>query len=111
MAEATLSTHVLDLHEGRPAAGLSVQLIALPQGKRLAAGVTDADGRIGAWDGAAALAAGTYALIFESGAWFRARGVESFHPRVTIEFVVAERPHYHVPLLLNRFGFTTYRGS
>ena len=109
MADATLSTHVLHLHEGLPAAGLTVDLMA--GGGRVARGVTDADGRIGAWDGAAALAAGAYELIFHTGDWFRARGVTAFHPRVRIEFEVGGRPHYHVPLLLNRYGFTTYRGS
>ena len=111
MAEATLSTHVLHLHEGAPAMGLVVELFALDGAERIARGVTDADGRIGAWQGVAGLAAGAYELIFHTGDWFRAGGVECFHPRVRIEFLVAERRHYHVPLLLNRYGFTTYRGS
>ena len=113
MTAATLSTHVLDLDAGTPAADLTVELCALtPQTRVLARGVTDADGRISAWAGPAALAAGEYALVFHIADWFAARGAGCFYPRVRVEFTVSgERSHYHVPLLLNRHGYTTYRGS
>ncbi|MFQ6393734.1 hydroxyisourate hydrolase [Nocardia sp. KC 131] len=104
---STLSTHVLDTVRGAPAAGIAVTLYDGTQ--RLDAGVTDADGRIGALG--AALAAGTYRLVFDTGSYFAELRVDSFFPEVSVTFVVAEKRHYHVPLLLSPFAFSTYRGS
>ncbi|WP_406233807.1 hydroxyisourate hydrolase [Nocardia sp. NBC_01009] len=104
---STLSTHVLDAVRGAPAAGVAV---ALHGGReQLDAGVTDADGRIGALGGT--LAAGTYRLVFDTGSYFARLRVDSFFPEVSITFVVTEERHYHVPLLLSPFAFSTYRGS
>lgn len=114
MNHATLSTHVLDLDTGTPAAALDVELYALAAERGpLAAALTDADGRIGSWPGVDALTPGTYALVFATGEWFARRGATAFHPRVRIEFVVTDDDcgHYHVPLLLARHGYSTYRGS
>ncbi len=112
---ATLSTHVLDTTLGRPAAGLALSLQhrdAEGEWQPLSAGVTDADGRIPkttlAPDG---LAPGVYQLVFETGPYLLRVHGKSFYPYVPIVFEVVEDQHYHVPLLLSPFAFSTYRGS
>lgn len=106
-----LTTHVLDSSVGLPAAGVAVSLAwHLGDGADVVAeGVTDADGRLAL--GPSLLAPGTYALTFGTGAYFAARGVESFYPSVTITFTVEGDRHLHVPLLLSPFAYSTYRGS
>lgn len=108
--KAPITTHVLDLDAGRPADGLA---IGLWQGDALlASGVTDADGRIAQWNKDFTLSAGDYCLVFDVAPWFTARGRASFYPQVSISFTVtAMDQHYHVPLLLNAHGYSTYRGS
>ncbi|WP_433758606.1 hydroxyisourate hydrolase [Nocardia sp. CA-135398] len=104
---SSLSTHVLDAVAGAPAAGVAVVLYR--DTEVLGSGTTDDDGRIAAL--AAVLPPGTYRLVFDTGAYFAAREIESFYPEVAITFVVIEERHYHVPLLLSPFAFSTYRGS
>ncbi|WP_062463774.1 hydroxyisourate hydrolase [Demequina soli] len=103
-----VTTHVLDSVHGRPAAGMGVRL--LHGAEELASGVTDADGRVSSL-GPESLAAGTYQLVFATGEWFADRGVATFYPEVRIAFGIAGDEHYHVPLLLSPFGYSTYRGS
>lgn len=110
MSGISLSTHVLDLDEGMPAVKLTVSL-ADADGKLLARAGTDADGRVGAWPGVESLTPGTYVLIFEVGPWYAARGTRCFFPEIRILFEADTERHYHVPLLLNRYGYSTYRGS
>jgi 5-hydroxyisourate hydrolase len=116
---ASLSTHVLDTSTGRPAAGVAASLHDAT-GASLADAVTDADGRVAALGGD--LDAGPYRLTFAVGDYFSATGTDAFYPRVVVEFRVTgdggeawrtERGgrHYHVPLLVSPFGYTTYRGS
>ncbi len=106
---ATLSTHVLDTSRGLPAVGLRIALESAA-GSLLAEAVTDADGRAG--DLAPGdLGAGTYRLRFDTAAWFGAHGVEGFYPEVVVAFDLAGDEHFHVPLLLSPFGYSTYRGS
>jgi 5-hydroxyisourate hydrolase len=108
----TLSTHVLDTSIGRPAVGVRVRLLQrLPAGDwgDVAEAATNADGRVAAWP--ASLLAGTYRLTFAVSAYFAARGVETFYTDVTVEFVARDAGHYHVPLLVSPFGYSTYRGS
>jgi 5-hydroxyisourate hydrolase len=101
----TLSTHVLDTAQGRPAAGIPVQLED-DSGRILAEEVTDDDGRVGSLG--AELPGGTYTLRFQ----VSAHQPEGFYPEVAVTFTVAgEEQHYHVPLLLSPFGYSTYRGS
>ena len=104
-----VSTHILDTSLGRPAAGVAVELSA--DAEAIASGVTDADGRVGElWDGV--LDAGVYRLTFAVADYFRQTDREAFYPSVVIDFTVAYgEQHYHVPLLLSPFGFSTYRGS
>jgi 5-hydroxyisourate hydrolase len=110
-----LTTHVLDTSAGRPAAGVAVELEVLTAGgwEPVGAGITDEDGRLGDLlpEGTAPMIA-TYRIRFDSGAYYAARGVETFYPAVTVEFEVrAPQEHHHVPLLLSPFGYSTYRGS
>jgi 5-hydroxyisourate hydrolase len=112
----TLSTHVLDATTGRPAAGIAVRLERGGDGGWAPAGQgrTDADGRLRlARDGdAAEFEPGVYRITFATGAYFTARGAASFYPEVTITFEMTEPGgHYHVPLLLSPFAYSTYRGS
>jgi 5-hydroxyisourate hydrolase len=112
---ATLSTHVLDATTGRPAAAVQVRLeYSGRDGWRTAAeGQTGADGRLRlAGDADPGFAPGLYRMTFGSGAYFRARGAASFYPEVTVTFEMgADGGHYHVPLLLSPFAYSTYRGS
>ena len=106
-----VTTHVLDLATGRPAAGVAVVLERVGGGQapeRIAAARTDADGRV-ATLGPDALPTGVYQLRFDTGSYQGGRG---FFPEVTISFRLEERGrHYHVPLLLSPWGYSTYRGS
>ncbi|WP_174273311.1 hydroxyisourate hydrolase [Sphingomonas bacterium] len=108
----TLSTHVLDTTHGRPAAGVAV-ILEGPDGVVLS-GETDADGRCPALK-SLAIAKGRYRLSFDVAAYFRVQGVAlpdpPFLDRVTIDFGIADEGHYHVPLLVSPFGYSTYRGS
>lgn len=106
---ATLSTHVLDTSRGRPAEGVHVELLST-DGDVLGTGVTDADGRVGRL-GPDDLDLGDYVVRFDTGSWFTGLGVDSFYPEVRVAFVVAADEHFHVPLLLNPYGYSTYRGS
>ena len=115
-----LSTHVLDTMHGAPAAGMAVELHTTSQGqstlvKRFE---LNADGRHpgGPVLDTAALARGTYRLVFDVAAYFRARGVvlpePNFLDRVALDFGVAHpEQHYHVPLLVSPWSYSTYRGS
>ncbi|GAA1977750.1 hydroxyisourate hydrolase [Microbacterium pumilum] len=117
-----LTTHVLDTATGAPAASVGVVLagasgdsvVAETSGAIIAHGATDADGRLSI--GPEHLPAGTYTLTFLTGEYFAARGVETFYPFITVTFIVevaddGSSRHYHVPLLLSPFAFSTYRGS
>ncbi|WP_406829371.1 hydroxyisourate hydrolase [Pedococcus sp. KACC 23699] len=106
----TLSTHVLDTSLGRPAAGIGVVLESV-DGTAIGDGITDGDGRV-ATIGPERLEAGDYRLRFASGAYFAAHDTAAFYPEVVVVFTVADgSQHYHVPVLLNPFGYSTYRGS
>lgn len=111
-----VTTHVLDAALGRPAAGVPVRLEAAADADRsayktVAAGTTDEDGRVPDL-GPDQLAAGTYRVVFDTAAYFERTGQKGFYPDVTIAFELAdEDAHYHVPLLLSPFAFSTYRGS
>ena len=105
-----VTTHVLDAALGRPAVGVAVALYDA-NGALVADGTTDADGRVSDL-GPDALPAGEYRIVFETGAYFAASGTTGFYPRVTIDFELADASaHYHVPVLLSPFAYSTYRGS
>ena len=114
---SAVTTHVLDTALGRPAAGVPVRLERArdgdDEGTVLGRASTDADGRASDL-GPAELEPGTYRLVFGTGEYGRASqpAEPSFFPEVTVTFTVADPGrHYHVPLLLSPFGYSTYRGS
>jgi len=105
-----ITTHVLNTTTGTPSAGISVALRS-QDGTEIAAGSTDTDGRVGEL-GPATLSPGVYHLVFATAEYFGSLAVEHFFPEVTLTFSVeASAAHYHVPLLLSPFGYSTYRGS
>lgn len=105
-----VTAHVLDASRGRPAAGVAVTLTD-QAGRTVAEAVTDDDGRIGSF-GPDRLEEGTYTVRFGSGDYFAAQGVACFHPHVLVVFSVGTGgEHYHIPLLLSPYSYTTYRGS
>ncbi|MCC6001081.1 MAG: hydroxyisourate hydrolase [Pararhodobacter sp.] len=118
MAKGFLTTHVLDTARGLPAAGLRIELFRLDTGGliRIAQAVTNADGRTDAPilpnD---RFEPGNYELVFHAGDYLRGLGQTMAEPLfldlVPIRFGMAEDSHYHVPLLLSPFGYSTYRGS
>lgn len=100
-----ITTHVLDTARGRPAAGIAV-VLEDANGEAVAAGTTDADGRI-ADLGPERLGGGTFRLRFDTGSY-----QDGFYPEVCICFQITDGgEHYHVPVLLSPWGYSTYRGS
>jgi len=110
-----ITSHVLDTALGTPASGLGLRLeVQRPGGgwTPLAQGTTNADGRAPDLMKPGSLELGTYRLTFETGAYHAARGQTCFYPRVEVIFTIEDpAAHYHVPLLLSPFGYSTYRGS
>jgi len=109
----TISTHVLDTTRGEPAAGVAVTLWRLDGKEHVSQGTreTDADGRIADLAGGA-LAAGTYRMSFEVGAYYKRKALTSFLDRVTLDFQVTDTSRkYHIPLLMSPFACSSYRGS
>jgi 5-hydroxyisourate hydrolase len=110
----SLSTHVLDAVSGEPAAGLGVRLAQrrtdTDSWSETASTTTDADGRVKDL-APAGLSPGVHRLVFDTEAYFTAAGRTGFYPEVTVTFTVTDERHYHVPLLLSPFAFSTYRGS
>ena len=105
-----ITTHVLDLVNGKPAEGIAVALY--DDNDLLAEGVTNRDGRVEKWSQAFVVAAGKYRLEFAVAPWFKSRRENSFYEDVHISFRIENTAeHYHVPLLLSPFGYSTYRGS
>ncbi len=111
-----ITTHVLDTARGRPAAGVPITLeVRGTEGTfmRVGAGITDADGRLRTLLPAGKpLVAGVYRITFDTGAYAKQTGGETFYPSVSVVFEVKDAAqHFHVPLLLNPYGYSTYRGS
>lgn len=120
MATATsvspITTHVLDTARGRPAAGIKVRLERLAGEEKwdnLAQGATNQDGRVAdLLQAGSKLETGVYRLTFDTRSYFDGLDLKTFYPYVTITFEITEPgQHYHVPLLLSAFGYSTYRGS
>ena len=110
-----ITTHVLDTAIGRPATGVDVTLSRKGRDgwQDIAAGRTDADGRVADLLGAdRRLDAGIYRMHFATGAYLERRDATPFYPFVDVVFVLEQGgEHYHIPLLLSPFGYSTYRGS
>jgi 5-hydroxyisourate hydrolase len=109
-----ITTHVLDTSLGRPAVGVQVTLEIQTDGgwREISRGATDADGRLRHLLEPGALAQGTYRLTFETHCYFQTRKVRALYPQIAIAFEVQDKTeHYHIPLLLSPYGYSTYRGS
>lgn len=109
-----ITTHILDTAQGRPAAGITIILYAgeNDQWQEMARGKTNTDGRVtNLLDKETILQNGIYKLRFETKDYFDKNSIPTFYPYVEIVFDIQSNQHYHVPLLLNPFGYTTYRGS
>lgn len=109
-----ITTHILDTTKGKPAAGVNIILYKNGSSDftEVARGITNTDGRIPdllAKD--AILEKGIYKMHFDVKSYFDKDNISAFYPFVEIVFVVNSSDHYHVPLLLNPFGYSTYRGS
>lgn len=113
-ANSQITTHVLDTSLGRPGRGLSIRLKARigEQWLAIAQGVSNEDGRIAdLLPPGRTLAPGHYRMSFDTGKYFDSLNIQGFYPEVEITFTTFGRSHYHVPLLINPFGYSTYRGS
>ena len=109
-----ITTHILDTSSGKPAAGVHVVLDQFISGtwRQLSKGMTDNDGRVkNLLPIEKKIAKGIYRLVFETRSYYKSQDIKGFYPSVTIEFEITDESHYHVPLLLNPFGYSTYRGS
>lgn len=114
-----ITTHILDTSAGRPASGVKIRLLQEIHGtwEEIGKAITNLDGRIDQWtpcevSSGALDEPGTFKLIFETASYFQKNNIATFYPYVEIVFIIdAPRQHYHVPLLLNPFGYSTYRGS
>ena len=111
---SAITSHVLDTSLGAPVAGLEVSLALLDGGsfREVGRGLTDSEGRIKQLLGGSVLVRGTYRLSFEVGAHYQTAARPYFYDRIEIQFLVTSLDqHYHVPLLLSPFGYSTYRGT
>lgn len=114
-AVSPVTTHVLDTASGKPAAALPITISILQDNKwrKLGEGATNKDGRIvDLLPCDRPLEPGTYQMRFETGQYFKSCNLEGFYPYVEVTFLIEKvDQHYHVPLLLSPFGYSTYRGS
>ncbi len=112
---SAITTHILDTTTGRPGSGISVVLERKTHTsgwQPMAEGISDIDGRINdLLSTKEAFLPGHYRFIFEIGPYFLLQGIDCFFPQITVSFVVKDSmQHYHVPVLLSPFGYSTYRG-
>ncbi len=110
-----ITTHVLDTSSGRPAEGIPITLqqsTGKDQWKEITNAVTGSDGRMATLlPPGQALPPGVYRMVFETKTYFDRRKIKAFYPFVQVAFEIADSSHYHLPLLLSPFGYSTYRGS
>jgi len=112
--KSQLTTHVLDTSIGNTAEGILVELKSITNKNQiqLALGITNLDGRISnLLPGGKKLKPGNYSLTFFTKDYFKSHKQVGFYPEITIQFTIQNETHYHIPLLLNPFGFSTYKGS
>jgi hydroxyisourate hydrolase len=109
-----VTKHVLDTSAGMPGKEISVRLLQSVNNewKTIAQGITNADGRVpDLLPGGRTLSAGNCKIIFETGDYYAKQNIKTFYPAVEILFTIFDDSHYHVPLLISPFGYSTYRGS
>jgi 5-hydroxyisourate hydrolase len=112
---SSITTHILDISIGRPAQGVAVVLEVQQESewKHIGTNITDNDGRIRSFlTDDTLFEEGIYRLTFDTESYFAANSVEAFYPHVSITFTISDgTQHFHVPLLVSPFGYSTYRGS
>lgn len=112
---SAITTHILDTARGRPATGVAVtlEMKMVNEWRELAKGVTNSDGRVPQLlPEHNKIKVGVYRMTFETGGYWQANEEVGFYPYVSIVFEIKDPDqHYHVPLLLSPFGYSTYRGS
>jgi 5-hydroxyisourate hydrolase len=109
-----LTTHILDTSKGKPANGVSISLFKQNNNDwdLLSAGITNDDGRIpDLLKKDDLLVFGIYKMKFETESYFQQQNIKTFYPYAEIVFTIDSNDHYHIPLLLNPYGYSTYRGS
>jgi len=109
-----ITTHALDTSVGRPASNMMIILKGLSDNewKPISVGITNSDGRIGdVLPAGRKLSIGVYTMTFDTKAYYESHNQKGFYPEVSIQFKVTDESHYHIPLLINPFGYSTYRGS
>lgn len=108
-----ITTHILDTTIGKPAANVTIKLQQKQNNwATIAQGITNTDGRIAdLLPPNRILPTGIYKMVFDTGTYFTTNQTKGFYPEVDIQFTVFDNQHYHVPLLINPFGYSTYRGS
>lgn len=110
-----ITTHILDTSKGKPAEGVAVLLESSPDQHHwheIARGITNTDGRVShLLNDDIVLEPGMYRLTFYTGEYYKTHHTRTFYPRISIQFETIDTSHYHVPLLLNPYGYSTYRGS
>lgn len=110
----SVSTHILDTTLGKPAAGVPVSLEKKANDvfSRVGGGMTDADGRIRDLVPEGQLEVGIYRITFDTTAYYHLQGLQCFYPEVSVAFQIRDpEAHYHVPLLVSPYAYSTYRGS
>lgn len=110
---SSLSTHVLNTANGKPAVGLSVLLESYEAGQYILIkeGITNTDGRITDFPKLTDGSNKIFRITFFTEDYFKGRNEACFYPKVSIEFYMKDESHYHVPLLISPYGYSTYRGS
>lgn len=106
-----ISTHILDTNLGKPAAHVEVKLFHAETHELIATATTNPDGRVSDF-GITDFAKGAYQLEFEIAPYFSSQQIKTFFPHVCIQFFIEDvNQHYHIPLLISPFAYSTYRGS
>ncbi len=110
-----LSSHILDISKGAPAAGVTIQLnklnVSNKQWSEIDSKITDQNGRIGSFLEGSKNNEGIYKLTFLVSDYFKQKNTESFYPFIDVVFEIKDNQHYHVPITLSEFGYATYRGN
>jgi len=110
-----LSSHILDISKGMPASGVPIRLEKLDKNKKtwsfIEEKVTDTNGRISDFLGACQSNEGIYKLTYLTADYFKSQNIESFYPFIEVVFEIKDSKHYHVPITLSAYGYSTYRGN
>ncbi|WP_149243087.1 hydroxyisourate hydrolase [Dyadobacter sp. 32] len=110
-----LSSHILDISKGMPAPGVQIRLEKMDTNKKtwsmIEEKVTDANGRISDFLSSERSNNGIYKLTYLTADYFKSQNIESFYPFIEVVFQINDSKHYHVPITLSAYGYSTYRGN